>query len=214
MLWWIRSSLSSHFHPALFPFLLILSFPPLSFHSSDIIKVSMTPAKAKREGDFFKSKEEGEREWQTGNVRACECEMSNRKTKHGSEGLICVLRPFLTLSSELSAGSREVRVDECLSCITMARSASTFYFILCPPPDLSDCLASFSFFPCAFTSPVSLMWHTHTLSGLLIPLTHTLFEFRPISVNSKYSLCWLIHILSSKFNLKRNHLNNKSLSSR
>ena len=73
-------------------------------------------------------------------------------------------------------------------------------FSFCPLPDLSNCLASITFYPCPFTSPVSLMWHTHSTVNLFLSVTHThahtltLFEFRPISANGTCSLCWLAHI--------------------
>lgn len=114
-----------------------------------------------RKGDFAMAKKKRER--QTGNISGCEHELSNRKARRGSDGLICVLGPFLTLSSDMSGGSREVRADDCLSYIRIIRSASSLILLLlllhpvCPPPDLSNCLASITFFSCPFTSPVSLM---------------------------------------------------------
>lgn len=127
--------------------------------------------------------------------------MSYSKTSWGSQQLICVLRPFLRLSSELSGGSREVRVDECYSYITIIRSARKshclpfLFFVLIP--DLSDSLASWGFFPCPVTFFLAHWSDTHSV---MTPLPHSLThkhthtEFKPVSTNSACSLYWLIHI--------------------
>lgn len=79
------------------------------------------------------------------------------KTRRGSDGLICVSRPFLTLSPELSGGRREVRVDEHFFFFILhnnhqvrQQTHSLPIFSFCPLPDLSNCLASITFFPLPF----------------------------------------------------------------
>lgn len=128
--------------------------------------------------------------------------MCNVKTSQGSQELICVLRPFLTLSSEMSGGSREGRVDECFSYITIIRSASkvtVFLFIFCVLiPDLSDSLASFTFFPCPFTFFLAHWCDTHSVM-LSLPLSHSnkhthCVQTYCVSPRGACSLYWLLHI--------------------
>ena len=193
--------------------LLFFSFSPLSFHP---LKVSVTLAEEerfgerKRDGEKKKKEEKNtdrKRQW----VRAPR--WVTVKTRRGSDGLICVSRPFPHIVS------RAVRWEQgSESWWALFSFSFSFFFVLhnnhqvrqqthslpifsfCPLPDLSNCLASITFFPCPFTSPVSLMWHTHSTVNLFLSVTHThtlslsLFEFRPISVNGTCSLCWLAHI--------------------
>lgn len=177
------------------------SFPPyfIVMHASSLLSRSVWPLQRKARVVRAKMKRKG-------NGR---CEMSNRKTRRGSEGLICVWRPFLTLSPELSGGSREVRVDECLSYITIIRSASTFCFTLCPPllpiyPIAS--LPSLSFLPPAHFHSSCLTDVTH--SGLLISHSHTRRSSDLLVRTVRAPSAGIFFHLNLK-----NHLNNKSLCS-
>lgn len=174
----------SLFQPDLSPcFTLFLffssSFSPLSFHP---LKVSVTPAEEerfceiKRDGEKKKKRKKTDRKrqwvrvprWVTG------------KTRRGSDGLICVSRPFLTLSPELSGGSREVRVDEhfffFVSYITIIRSASRLTLFLFSPFVLFP-IYPIASLPSLSTPALSLLlshWcDTHTRPLIFSSLSHT-----------------------------------------
>jgi len=213
-------SFSSRFHPNLsphfahfsvfFPFFFFFFFFfffarlfRLSTPLSDVIKVSVTPADERgRRGKraFVRANEKGKGTADRKHQRLGECEMSGRKTSRGSEGLICVLTPFLTLSSELSCGSGEVRGDECFHYITIIWSSSKVALFLFYSLSSPWFIRLPRFLHCP-SLPFHFSWLTDvTHRGPLISPslththTHTHREFTPISTNCTCSLCWLIHI--------------------
>lgn len=121
------------------------------------------------------------------------------KNRRGSDGLIYVLRPFLTLSSELSGGSKGseswwvfVLYNNHQVC-QQTHSLPILFFVLFPIYPIAS-------LPLLSSPALSLFlshWcDTQATVNLFLSITHihTYFEFRPISANGTCSLCWLSHI--------------------